>query len=155
MDVKRFYVKRDNTVEIKCPYCQASKTVPVEKFKNPKNILQISCLCKKVFNVVHEFRQMYRKGTKLRGRYFNQSRDNDEGRIVVDNISLKGVGFYTVGLHKIKKDHILNVEYRIDDPQKTLISRKVIARVVKGDYVGAECVNVGEYDKFLDFYLLP
>jgi len=61
MDVKRFYVKRDNTVEIKCPYCQASKTVPVEKFKNPKNILQISCLCKKVFNVVHEFRQMYRK----------------------------------------------------------------------------------------------
>jgi len=155
MEIERFYVKRDNTVEIKCPYCQTSKIVPVEKFKNPKKILKVNCLCKKVFNVVLEFRQMYRKGTKLRGRYINQSYDYDEGRIVVDNISLKGIGFYTVGLHKIKKDHIVNIEFRIDDSQKTFITREVKVRVVKGDYVGSEFVNVDEYDKFLDFYLLP
>jgi hypothetical protein len=160
MDVERFYVKRDNTVEIKCPYCRTSRTVHTEKFKNnPKKILKVRCLCRKIFNVVLEFRKMNRKETKLKGRYVNQSRDNDEGGIFVNNLSMNGVGFYTVSSNKIKKDNILNVKYRIDDAQKTFISREVIVRrVVKGnnfDYVGAESVNVGEYDKYLDFYLLP
>ena len=159
MEVERFDVKRDNTVEIKCPYCQASKTVPVEKLKNPKEIIKVRCLCRKIFYVVLEFRKMNRKETQLKGRYVNQSRDNDEGGIFVNNISMNGVGFYTDSSHKIEKDNILNVEYRIDDAQKTFISREVIVRrVVKGnnfDYVGAESVNVGEYDKYLDFYLLP
>jgi hypothetical protein len=157
MDVERFYVKRDNTVEIKCPYCRTSRTVHLEKLKNPKNILKVGCLCGKIFNVVLEFRKMNRKETELKGRYVNQSRDNDEGGIIVTNISMNGVGFYTVSSHKIEKDNILNVEYRIDDAQKTFISREVIVRrVVKGnnfDHVGAESVNVGEYDKYLDFYL--
>lgn len=159
MDVERFYVERDNTVEIRCPYCRTTRTVHIEKFKNPKKILKVKCLCKKIFNVVLEFRKMKRKETKLKGRYVNQSCDNDVGGIFVNNISLTGVGFYTVSSNKIEKNNILNVQYRIDDAQKTFISRKVIVRrVVKGnkfDYVGAECVNVGEYDKYLDFYLLP
>ena len=159
MDVERFYVKRDNTVEIKCPYCRISRTVHLEKLKNPKEIIKVRCHCRKIFNVVLEFRKMNRKETQLKGRYVNQSRDNDKGGIFVNNISMNGIGFYTVSSHKIKKDHILNVEYRIDDAQKTFISRKVIVRrVVKGnnfDHVGAECISVGEYDKYLDFYLLP
>ncbi len=155
MEVERIYVNRDNTVEIKCPYCQVSKTIPVEKLKQPKKVQKISCLCKKKFNVVLEFRKMYRKDTELKGRYVNQSHDNDEGGIIANNISMSGVGFYTVGAHKIEEDNILNVEYRIDDTQKTFISREVLVRVVKGLYIGAEYVNVGEYDKYLDFYLLP
>ena len=159
MDVERFYVKRDSTVEIKCPYCRTSRTVHLEKLKKPKEILKVRCLCKKIFNVVLEFRKMNRKETQLKGRYVNQSRDDDKGGILVNNISMNGIGFYVVSSHKIEKDNILNVEYRIDDAQKTFISRKVIVRrVVKGnsfDHVGAECVNVDEYDKYLDFYLLP
>ena len=159
MDVERFYVKRDNTVEIKCPYCQTSKTVPVEKLKNPKEITKVRCLCRKIFHVVLEFRMMNRKETQLKGRYVNQSRDNDKGGILVKNITMNGIGFYTVSSHKIEKGNILNVDYRIDDAQKTFISREVIVkRVVQGnkfDHVGTECVNVDEYDKYLDFYLLP
>jgi hypothetical protein len=159
MEVERFYVKRDNTVEIKCPYCQTSKTVPVEKLKNPKEIIKVRCLCRKIFYVILEFRKMNRKETQLKGRYVNQSLDNDKGGILVNNISMNGIGFYTVSSHKIEKDNILHVDFKIDDAQKTFISREVIVRrVAKGnnfDHVGAEYVNVDEYDKYLDFYLLP
>ena len=102
---------------------------------------------------------MYRKATQLKGRYVNQSRDNDKGGILVNNISMNGIGFYTVSSHRIEKNNILNLDYKIDDAQKTFISREVIVRrVVKGDkfdHVGAEYVNVDEYDTYLDFYLLP
>ena len=159
MEVERFYVKRDNTVEIKCPYCRTSKTVPVEKLKNPKEIIKVRCLCRNIFYAVLEFRMMNRKETQLKGRYVNQSIDNDKGGILVNNISMNGIGFHTVSSHKIEKNNILNVDYQIDDAQKTFISREVIVkRVVKGnkfDHVGAEYVNVDEYDKYLDFYLLP
>jgi len=159
MEVERFYVKRDNTVEIKCPYCQTSKIVPVEKLKNPKEVIKVRCVCRKIFYAVLEFRKMNRKGTQLKGRYVNQSRENDKGGMLVNNISMNGIGFYTVNSHKIEKDNILNVDFKIDDAQKTFMSREVIVRrVVKGskfDHVGAEYVNIAEYDKYLDFYLLP
>ena len=154
MEVERFFVKPDNTVDIKCPYCRTVKTVPVAKIKDSKKVIEVKCLCRKVFNVLLEFRKMYRKETELKGRYVNQSCDNDEGSIIISNISMNGLGFHIVGAHKIAQDNILKVEFRLDDEQKTFIARRVKVREVQGDFAGVEFVNVDQYDKFLDFYLM-
>jgi len=155
MEVERFFVKPDSTADIKCPYCRVVKTVPVAKIKDPEKVIEVKCLCRKVFNVILEFRKMYRKETELKGRYVNQSRDNDEGGIIISNISMNGLGFHIVGAHKIEQDNILKVEFRLDDDQKTFISREVVVREVQGNVAGVEFVNVDKYDKFLDFYLMP
>jgi hypothetical protein len=155
MEVERFFVKPDNTADIKCPYCRTVKTVPVTKIKDPKKVIEVKCLCRKIFKVILEFRKMYRKEVELRGRYVNQSRENDEGSIIISNISLNGLGFHVVGAHKIGQDNILNVEFRLDDDQKTFIAREVRVREVQGNFAGVEFVNVDRYDKYLEFYLIP
>ena len=154
MDVERFFVKPDNTVDIKCPHCRTSRTVPVNKIKDPKKVFAVKCLCRKVFKVVLEFRKMYRKETELKGRYINQSHPDDEGTIIISNISMNGLGFYLVGPHHIERDNILTVEFRLDDEQKTFITREVAIREVQGNFAGGEFVNIDRYDKFLDFYLM-
>ena len=155
MEVERFFVEPDNTVDIKCPYCRTVKRVPLTKIKDPKKVFEVKCLCRKVFNVVLEFRKMYRKETELKGRYINQSRDNDEGGIIISNISMNGLGFHIVGAHKIEQNNILKVEFRLDDDQKTFIDREVMVREVQGNFAGVEFVNVDKYDKYLDYYLMP
>ena len=154
MEIERFFVKPDNTVDLKCPFCRTIKNVPIAKIKDSKKVFEVKCLCRKVFSVLLEFRKMYRKETELKGRYVNQSRDNDEGGIIISNISMNGLGFYINGAHKIELDNILNVEFRLDDEQKTFITRQVKVREVQGNFAGVEFVNVDKYDKFLDFYLM-
>jgi hypothetical protein len=154
MDVERFFVKPDNTVDIKCPHCRTSRTVPLTKIKDPKKVFDVKCLCKKFFKVVLEFRKMYRKNTDLKGRYINQSQENDEGIIIIGNISMIGLGFHTVGPHHIECNHVLTVEFRLDDDQKTFITREIVVREVQGNFVGGEFVKVDRYDKFLDYYLM-
>jgi hypothetical protein len=67
---------------------------------------------------------------------------------------MNGLGFYINGAHKIELENILNVEFRLDDEQKTFITRQVKVREVQGNFAGVEFVNVDKYDKFLDFYLM-
>jgi hypothetical protein len=155
MEVERFFVKPDDTVDMKCPHCRTVKTVPIKKLKNPKKVIEVKCFCRKIFNVALEFRKMYRKDVELKGRYVNQSRENDEGSIIISNISMNGLGFYINGAHKIGLDNILSVEFRLDDDQKTFISREVVVREVQGNFAGVEFVNVDRYDKYLEFYLVP
>ena len=50
MDVERFFVKPDNTVDIKCPHCRTTKTVPVEKIKDPTKRFLMSNACAEKFS---------------------------------------------------------------------------------------------------------
>ncbi len=153
MEAEKAYIKRDNTTVIKCPHCRLEKTISVEEIKGRKKILKVKCSCKNVYNVSLEFRKMYRKETELKGRYINLSHENDENIIIVSNISMRGVGFCISNGHKIAKGNKLRVEFRIDDKRKTFIGREVVVKVVRGNYIGAEFINVDEYDKFLGYYL--
>jgi hypothetical protein len=155
METEKVFVKSDNTVNIKCPYCRLVRTVSIEKFKDPNKINKIKCRCAKIFNVTFEFRKMYRKETELQGTYRNKSAEDDEGRIVINNLSLGGVGFFVEGAHNIGAGNELLVEFRLDDQQKTLISRKARVKMIKGNYIGAEFLDVAAYDKYLGFYLMP
>ena len=155
MEVERFFVKPDNTVDLKCPYCRTIKTVPIAKIKDSKKVFEVKCLCRKIFSVLLEFRKMYRKETELKGRYVNQSCDNDEGGIIISNISMNGLGFHINGAHKIEQDNILKVEFRLDDEQKTFITREVRVSEVQGNFAGVEFINIDRYDKYLEFYLIP
>ena len=155
MKTEKVFVKQDKTVNIKCPYCNRVRMVSVNLFKDPNKINKIKCACSKVFNITFEFRKMYRKETELQGTYKSKSTEDDEGKIVVNNISMGGVGFFVVHAHRIAIGDDLLVEFRLDDQQKTLISREVRVQIIKGNYIGTEFVNVAAYDKYLGFYLMP
>ena len=64
---------------------------------------------------------------------------------------MSGLGFHLTGPHHIECDNILTVEFRLDDEQKIFISWEVAVREMQGNLAGGEFINVGKYDKFLDF----
>ncbi|OGQ99472.1 MAG: hypothetical protein A2521_00765 [Deltaproteobacteria bacterium RIFOXYD12_FULL_57_12] len=155
MDVEKVYVRADDTATIKCPRCNAVKQLSVTNFKNTKKILKIKCACQEVFCVSLEFRKMYRKETKLDGSYNNTSKENDKNRMIVNNISMSGVGFTCIANHKIEKGDRLKVTFTLDDQHRSVIVREAVARLVQGSYIGCEFINVDAFDKYLGFYLRP
>ena len=154
MKTVNVFVKPDKTVKIKCPYCSIVRTVSVDRFKDPKKINKIKCVCSKIFNMSFEFRRTYRKEIRLQGTYINNSTEGDEGENVIENLSMGGIGFSVVDAHNIAMGNNLLVVFRLDDERNTLISREVRVRKIKGNYIGTEFVTVGAYDKYLGFYLM-
>ena len=155
MDVEKVFVKSDNTARIKCPYCKVSKIASFEKFRKRNKNIKIKCSCEKLFQLNIEFRKMFRKETELHGLYVNYSQKNDQNKILVKNVSMSGIGFITQGEHRIEKDHKLKVEFTLDNENKPIITREVLVRHVRKNFIGCEFIKMAGYDKVLGFYLMP
>ena len=107
------------------------------------------------YSVNLELRRSFRKKTNLKGRYVNLSQDNGVGIMIVNDISMGGLGFEAVGEIRIKKEHELEVTFNLDDDDSSLIRKRVLVKIVKGRYVGCEFRHSFGYDKALGFYLAP
>jgi len=149
------FVKEDGTTVIKCPFCAHVRTISVQQFINKKKTLKIKCCCKESYLVNLEFRKGYRKSTNLKGRYINLSLDNEVGSLIVKDVSMGGIGFEVIGRNRIEKDHELDITFILDDTHASVIRKQVVARIVRGNFVGCEFLHANEYDKALGFYLLP
>ena len=73
----------------------------------------------------------------------------------VKNLSRDGLGFIASGLHELKENQILLVEFRLDDQKKKKIAQKVRICTVNDEYIGCKFVDLGLFEKELGFYLLP
>jgi hypothetical protein len=98
-------------------------------------------------------RRYYRKSVSLNGEYRNR-RTGSVGDILVEDVSFKGIKFTTIGLNDIQVEDQLQVSFTLDDSKRSVIKRKVLAKYVKANDIGAEFVNPPEYDKELGFYLI-
>ena len=155
MEPQKAFVREDGTTVLKCPHCRHARTVSVGKLKDKKKILKIKCSCQQSYTVSLELRKMYRKDTSLNGQFVNLSLNNARGAMIVKDVSMGGIGFTVVGRNIIQKDHELEVTFTLDDTNSSVISKKVIARVVRDKFVVCEFKHANEYDKSLGFYLMP
>ena len=155
MEPQKVFVREDGTTVVKCPYCAHARTVSVQKFKNVKNIVKIKCSCRESYVVSLELRRMYRKSTNLKGSYINLSLDNENGMMIVKDVSMGGIGLQVVGINRIEKNHELIVTFTLDDTHASVIKKQVVVRIVVDNFVGCEFLHAHEYDKALGFYLLP
>jgi len=155
MEPQKVFVKEDGTTVVKCPSCKHARTVSVAKFKEKKKILKIKCSCKESYLVSLELRKMYRKSTSLKGRYINNSLNNEVGMMIVKDVSMGGIGFEAIGGNRIEKDHELEVTFTLDDTHSSVIKRQVVVRIVNNKFVGCEFIHAHEYNKALGFYLRP
>lgn len=68
------------------------------------------------------------------------------------NISVYGVRFKSLIPHGIKNDDILHIIFQLT--AGTIVEKKVIARNVRGNYIGCEFVDVQEKDKEVSYYVI-
>jgi hypothetical protein len=155
MKAQNVFVREDGTTVLKCPFCRHAHIVSVQKIKDKKKVINVKCSCQEYYSVNLELRKMYRKNTSLNGRYVNLSLNNENGRMIVKDVSMGGIGFEAVGGNYIKKDNELEVTFTLDDTHSSVIKKQVVIKMVRDKFVGCEYVQAREYDKGLGFYLLP
>ena len=159
-ELQKAYVSDDGTTVLKCPFCNHARTVSVAMLREKKKVIKVKCSCQKSYSVNLELRKMFRKYTSLRGKYINHSQQDDrgvliQGKIIVRDISMGGIGFETIGKCTIEKDDELEVTFTLDDKYSSVIKKRVEVKIVRNKYVGCEFAHSTEYDKALGFYLLP
>ena len=149
-----FYPDKDNTAVISCPYCDFMKKIDALKYRDSGKILKVRCKCGKIFSCTIDFRKFYRKKVNLAGEYI-VFKNQRKGDMLVEDISMGGVGFNNMTPHNIEKGDMLEVKFRLDDNNRTELKRKVEVMIVKGHFVGTEFAEKNRFDKELGFYLSP
>ncbi|OGQ96422.1 MAG: hypothetical protein A2521_08825 [Deltaproteobacteria bacterium RIFOXYD12_FULL_57_12] len=152
-DPQKIYIKKNGTADIECPICHDTKTILASSFKDIKRPLKVQCTCGAHFQVRLEFRAMYRKKVNLLGTYTNLSSRNAQGTLLLNDLSLQGIGFTADEKHTIKKNDNLVVTFVLDDPHGTVITKNTTVVSVRKRAIGCEFEST-TYDSRIGNYLL-
>jgi hypothetical protein len=103
-----------------------------------------------------ERRRHYRKLIDLYGTYWIKEKGLSRDMVIKD-ISRAGIKFHVDLKPLLKIGDSIGVEFRLDNPQRTLISKRVIVRNIRDGDVGVEFINVDSSnaaDVSIGFYLM-
>ena len=152
-DVK-LYVRENNTATLVCPSCRTVKHFDAGRYRHQRHTFSVRCRCQHVYSVLLDFRRNYRKQTSLHGTYEIISEGGIGGGIIhISNISRGGIGFSVSGIHRIEKNQLLQVEFQLNDKNKTVLKKQAIVRTVQKNSIGCEFHFNPDLDKVLGFYL--
>lgn len=175
-NIKKAFVKGDDTATIHCPECHLAKTVAVGKFRSVRHTIKARCACGHSFSVSLEFRKCYRKKTELEGRYETKTEEVDtrtwkktkltgtyyiqaptagNGHIVVTNISCGGLQFTIHGSHTLNVGQEVQIAFTLDDRNHTEINKLVIILSVADNIIGCRFAGNEPLGQALSFYLFP
>ena len=155
---ERVFITSQNTAKLECPKCQKSKIIDVSKYSklDRKIKIRVKCPCGNKFAVLLERRKQYRKETNIPGSFIHyiDGKVSARGLMTVCDLSLTGLKFKVDYEHLFSVDDVLEVRFLLDNPQKTVMHKKVIVKNIKLPYVGTEFPMTEREDKTLGFYLL-
>ena len=155
--VEKVYITSKEMATFVCPQCQKSKTVNVSQYANLDKIVRVkvTCPCGHGYTSILEKRKKYRKETNLPGSYLRivDGKKIGNGLMLVRDLSNTGMKLQINGEHDCAVGDVLQVEFRLDDTHRTLVTKKVIIRNISGPYLGTELAPTEAMDKALGFYL--
>lgn len=155
--VEKVYITSKEMATFVCPHCQKSKTVNVSQYANLDKIVRVkvTCPCGHAYTSILEKRKKYRKETNLPGSYLRivDGKKIGNGLMLVRDLSNTGMKLQINGEHDCAVGDVLQVEFRLDDTHRTLVTKKVIIRNISGPYLGTELAPTEAMDKALGFYL--
>jgi len=159
------HADKNDEICILCHECGHSRTVDASPFKHMALPIEVTCFqCGHTFSVSINFRKSYRKKTNLSGicTVIDPSgrkapHDIDSvSAIAVEDLSRIGIGIRAKTPLKVFVGLRLEVKFRLDNAERSLVVKEVVVRRVVDDHIGAEfSPHVDGRDKELAFYLLP
>jgi c-di-GMP-binding flagellar brake protein YcgR len=153
-EIKKVYVNEKNRITIICPECGNVKVADAEQytFEMGDRNIDITCdKCEAHFTVFIDFRRYYRKKVQLQGIIYNL--DEKFCKITIENISRSGVGFTIEGVFSVELDEQIDVQFTLDDNDKTFIRKRAVVRYIADNVIGAEFIELQKFGKELGFYL--
>jgi hypothetical protein len=153
--MRKVMVREGDVATITCPFCRKIKKLSVAQYKESgKRELKVKCACDKVFNVCLECRRHHRKPTKILGKSVNLSQHREEQDILIENLSMGGIGFCAFKKHRTRENDRLQVSFNLNDVHHTLIQTDVTVRSAFNKYIGCEFNSTDSFKKSLGFYLI-
>ncbi len=158
---EKVFVGSDNTATLTCPNCKHTRVADVSKYMraDAPSRLKARCPCGNSFLVSLEKRKHFRKEARLEGiyRYSPGKTPGDEseqqGLIQVLDISKSGLRIKLNSRPRFQVGDLIDVEFRLDDSQQSLIRRSVYVRNIKNLVIGLEYASHSSLDSVLGFYL--
>ena len=154
---KSVSVTESNEATFICPECEHLKTVDVRKFvySNGKIKVNCKCSCGHRWTSVLERRKQLRKMVNLPGTCdFTRGGTVFQGRLKVMDLSIGGIRFKLDIDHKPLVGDSLNLEFHLDDKNRTLVKTKAKVCSVKGEYIGTTFGASDGIAPELGFYLI-
>lgn len=177
--LKKIYISSENTATLVCPQCEKAKIIDTTRYQNKEGPVKIKftfkcrrCYCgtehavdcdgvncKQGHTLVAllERRRHFRKSVNLEGHI----RDNGgtEAPVKILDISKKGLLIKMYRPHSYEMGEALTVSFKLDDPQRSQINKKVfIRKIIPPDQLGVEFTSadnlISHSDKAIGFYLM-
>ncbi|MBW1892446.1 MAG: PilZ domain-containing protein [Deltaproteobacteria bacterium] len=151
---QKVFIAQNNTATFVCPECQKSKTTDVSKYKNIETAVRVKCKCPcgHSYSVLLERRKHIRKNLNLTGTFIN-IKNSGRGNMTVTDLSRSGLRIKLNSPQDLVPGDKLNLEFILDDKQRSVVNKEVIVRSIKNLSIGAEFSHTEHYDK-LGSYLL-
>jgi len=154
---EKIYITSQQMATFVCPKCSRSKTVSVSKYANVDKLIKVNvkCPCGHAYTSILEKRKRYRKTTSLPGSFihFIDGRPVNRGVLTVEDISATGMKLKLNAPQGFTVGDYMEVDFNLDDKDRTLIKKRVIVRNINGPFVGVEFGPAEALDKALGFYL--
>jgi hypothetical protein len=155
--IEKVYITSQQMATFVCPNCEKSKTVNVSQYAElDKNVkVNVKCPCGHMYTSILEKRKKYRKETNLHGLYIRivDGKEVESGLMKVRDLSTTGMKLQINDQHGCEVDDVIQVEFHLDDTQRSFVKKKVIIRNIKGTEIGTELAPTEAMDKALGFYL--
>jgi|WetSurMetagenome_2_1015567.scaffolds.fasta_scaffold133167_2 hypothetical protein len=153
----KIYVTNRSRVSLVCPHCGMYRPVSVTKVRVLGKPVKARCTCGQSFVVEFERRNLHRKAISLPGSFRKpDSTDLGYGDILVEDLSRGGLAFRVVGQGGVEEGDLLDLQFQLDDPERTPVRVRVLVRHILDEKVGCEFVNLDPgMLKTISFYVLP
>ena len=152
-NIGKSFVNEEGKATIVCPACNVPKIVSVGHLRERQHRVRLKCTCGHIFKINLDFRQCYRKPTKLSGTYIMHPPATGGGLANILNISLSGLCFQTRGIHKISQGQKGQIDFTLDNKKMTHLHKEFIIRTVNGNLIGCEFLKDSSLDRELGFYM--
>jgi hypothetical protein len=154
---EKVYITSQQMATFVCPQCSRSKTVNVSKYATVDKMIKVGvkCPCGHAYTAILEKRKQYRKRTNLPGAFihFINGRPLNKGALTVEDISATGLKLKINAPQSLSIGDEMEVEFNLDDRNRTQIKKMVIVRNKIGSHIGVEFGPTEALDKALGFYL--
>ncbi len=88
------------------------------------------------------------------GGEFVRLKTRESGHIRIEKLSLTFIGFRISRSHRIQINDFLDIQFTLDNINRSLVKRRTVVRDIKGNYIHADFYNPPPYAKELGFYLM-
>lgn len=146
------YVGKDGLATLRCPECGTTKSIDTTDKDYAFKAFRARCKCGVHIKGQFEFRQYFRKKVRLAGMYRHRER-GVQGKIVVENLSLMGVGFSCMRKHDFRAGDPLDITFTLDNKNRSKVSLWVVVENIRDRFVGAKRQDPHVVQPDLGFYL--